>query len=191
MVQISPVLLRNRGVPVTVACLTPDLNGVLIPAFNAGGNGSGEVMTEQRWVRVTNNVLVDIEETWGDFAEFAKAAEAKPAGTIRKFLSLVWEEDPKVTGNRMLSGRLDEYAGACAAAIMVAQGVDPQVAAKMLETGIKVTSVQAVAATKEAQKMLDEVEKSLAKLDNPDESTGEPGGPSGSESVSILTPSGE
>ena len=154
----SPNVLRNRGVPVTVACLAPDPEtGKMVEVFNADET----VRTEERFVRVTNNVLVDIEDAWGNLADFAKATQDRPVKTVRKFLSLCWGEPEPEVGLRMLPGRKDEYATACAASIMLAQGVDPTVAVQVMEAGVRMTSAVAEAMTAEATKVVAEIDTTM------------------------------
>jgi hypothetical protein len=132
MIDATPTVLRNRGVPVTVACIAQDDDGRWQVQYV-----DDVIVTEVRWLRIDMNVLADINERWTNLDAFGEALKADPVVTLRDFLALVWEWEPRRAGTAMLAdtAHLSEYLTAIDAALAMANGVDPTVGRRMIEVG--------------------------------------------------------
>lgn len=133
--QWSTVVLKNKGVPVKVQCVSE--GGDLLY------NSDETPKTEERFVKFTINILSELERiyqgemtiapdgnpmrafgptAWQDFLR------ASPVSTTRNIFALMWKLKVEDAGNMMMESELANYAGALVAAYAISEGVDPQVA---------------------------------------------------------------
>jgi hypothetical protein len=115
-------------------------------------------MVEERFVRLGNLEIADIEDRFGGLDEWQEALRKKPFATIIETLAICWGEsepfaglpsgDPahpstnlmrKAIGTVLLDARMDDYATAIGGAFMLANGVEPDAVGKALKQGVAAT----------------------------------------------------
>ena len=69
--EYSPEILRNKGVPITVADVV-NIDG----QWELQYTPEGELKTEEINVKFTHNVIADIEELWGGLEKWQEAMES-------------------------------------------------------------------------------------------------------------------
>ena len=146
MTEWSATVLRNKGVPVTVAKLSE--GGDLLY------DTEEELLTEERWVHFTLNVLAQLETlyqgkitynpedgekmvaigptAWQDFLR------SEPFGTTRAVLSMMWNLPQDMVGRILIPHEMPQYAGALVSSYAIAEGVDPLVATAAVRDRIAV-----------------------------------------------------
>lgn len=162
------VALRGKGVPVLLAQVNDKGEWIL--------DAQGEPLVEQLWLRLSNNVIAELEVRYDGFkAEvavtgedgtvrreertfrgieaFQQAVEIMPNQVTRTVLSLSLGLPEDVVGNRILPNAA-MYHGAVGAAWMLANGVDPETAGKVLLAAKASALTQASLAAREALALL-------------------------------------
>lgn len=125
----TPIVLKNKGVPVPFAKTTQDESGEWVRVIDA----AGEVETQTFHIRVTNNTVADMEEQWGSLDAWQDAMDKQPISTIRKTLAMTLKRQPEDIGEAMLEGQQVAYQTAIAVAWAIANGVDPTAASLALK----------------------------------------------------------
>lgn len=144
----SPVLLKNKGVPVEIAKLKAEKvhdeeTDEDVVEYEVDRKTDGEPRVEKYWVKFDMNSLAAIEETWGDLQAFQEAVGTRQNLTIRDLFAILFDpEHPNkhLAGMRLLPEKMGDYATAVGVALSIANGVDPTRAAKVLEVGVKMTT---------------------------------------------------
>jgi len=153
----TPTVLRNKGVPVSLAALREE-DGTWVPIYDA----EGVQETEEFWVKFTHNIIADIEELWEGLAEWQESMDTKPVSTLRRTFGLLLEESLDKAGMRLVEGHLSDYSSAIGVAWAIANGVDPTVASRLLAQA-EVASAQQVTLLNEeldtAMKRIEEIEE--------------------------------
>lgn len=168
--MISPIVLKNKGVPVPVAEVSTGTDGRPSRVFS-----EDQLVTTERFVQFTNNTLIDLEEKFGTLEDFQKAIEAKPRSAVRAALAIAWEIDEKLAGHMMIEDKLDSYATGIGVALAVANGVDPTKAVEMLEVGISATREMAKVRESEVERMLVEARAEIEQFVSPGSNGSVPG----------------
>jgi hypothetical protein len=125
----SPIVLKNKGVPVQFAAVTK----ISDSEYERQYDEVGEVIIETVNVRFTNNIIADIEEHWGTLDIWQQTLEAKPITTLRQTLAYATRRPLLLIGDAMLEGETMQYSNAIGVAWAIANGVDPTVASTMLK----------------------------------------------------------
>jgi hypothetical protein len=187
MTDVTANILRNRGVPVKVAQVT--FVDKVLPNGTAGRvptrrtveiDGEEHTAEETAWIRFTNNTFADMEERWGSLAQYAEIAKEQPKTSLRQLLAIVWDVDLRQAGEMMLPGLDDDYTAAIGAAMSVANGVDPTIALRMLDTTGVASGRLAELRNDTVTDLLDQADVELRKLDSPGSDGSEPGSASDS-----------
>jgi hypothetical protein len=166
----TPIVLKNKGVPVKIAIVEKSENGTWKRRFNE----EGEYDTETVYVRFNHNTIADIEERFGDLEEWQNMNEKRAASTVRETLSLCLRTEKEKIGEAMIEGALMDYQNAIAMAWSICNGVDPTTASRLLR--------QAENLAEEQRKAINaELESQLPKEPKP--SRGKTGSVSGSKLV--------
>lgn len=173
MARIPSAVLRNKGVPVDVLALDGG-EAILDDHDNP--------RIEKAWVRFDANAMADLEEAFGSLDAFDAVLLRTPTGAIRRALAAAWDCTSRDAGSKMLIGHQDEYATAIAVAMALANGVDPQQASDLLESGVTATAEAKNKRTRIVAKLIAEGEA---------ESRGTNGSGPGSEPDDSATSSGE
>ena len=131
--SVSPAVLKNRGVPMTVHTVVRDADGR--PTSERAVDDAGEFIMEKspRWIRFDNNILSDIEDEnlgWGSVDKWEEALVAAPFGTVRATLAMCWGFDPTSKDDLRVVGAIcpdatEETGTLIGAAYMLANGMDP------------------------------------------------------------------
>jgi hypothetical protein len=124
----TPIVLKNKGVPAEFAKTKKNDDGTWSRVFGA----DGEPETHVLHIRVTNNTVAEMEETWGSLDGWQDAMDKQPILTLRKTLSLALRRDPYEIGESMLEGQQVTYQNCVAVAWAIANGVDPTAASLAL-----------------------------------------------------------
>lgn len=125
----SPIVLKNKGVPVQFAAVTK----ISDSEYERQYDEVGEPIIETVNVRFTNNIIADIEEHWGTLDVWQQTLEAKPITTLRQTLAYATRRPLLLVGEAMLEGETMQYSNAIGVAWAIANGVDPIVASTMLK----------------------------------------------------------
>lgn len=164
----TPIVLKNKGVPVKIAIVEKSENGTWKRRFNE----EGEYDTEIVHIRFNHNTIADIEERFGDLEEWQNMNEKRAASTVRETLSLCLRAEKEKIGEAMIEGALMDYQNAIAMAWSICNGVDPITASRLLR--------QAENLAEEQRKAINaELESQLPKEPKP--SRGKTGSASGSK----------
>lgn len=107
---------------------------VMVPAVTS----DGEPVTDADGQPMYRDSGVSRQNTYYGHDGFAKAMERYPYRTVIEVLALIFEEDEKTLGAKMLPGYDDDYGAAVGVAWAMSQGVDPTVASRMLAEGVLV-----------------------------------------------------
>ncbi len=150
----TPAVLKNKGVPVSLAALREE-GGKWVPIYDA----EGVQETEEFHVRFTHNVIADVEELWEGLAEWQEGMELKPVSTLRRTFALLLVESVEKAGMRLLEGRLSDYSSAIGVAWAIANGVDPTVASRLLAQAVTVTEEQIKALNENLAEAVEEIEE--------------------------------
>ena len=172
--EYSPEILRNKGVPITVADVV-NIDG----QWELQYTPEGELKTEEINVKFSHNVIADIEELWGGLEKWQEAMESKPVSTLRRILSVITREPTDMVGVRMIEGRLPEYSNGIGVAWAMANGVDPKIASQLLKEA-------AIGVDSQIEMLNEEIAKSL-----PGSTLGQEQSPPGAKQDSDTTTSGE
>ncbi|MGV8972719.1 MAG: hypothetical protein ACOH10_10390 [Rhodoglobus sp.] len=155
---MSPAVLKNRGVPMTVhtVVLNDDGQATDVRALDSANEYAME--PAPRYIRFDNNILSDIEDTdlgWGSVDAWEEALIASPFKTVRATLALCWGFDPKSRDDLRVVGAIcpdatEEVGTLIGAAYMLANGMDPQ----LVGEAIRQSEIElAVVATKTRVRM--------------------------------------
>lgn len=126
----SPIVLKNKGVPITLAKVNKTEN---IDEFTREYDDVGEPVTESVNIRFTNNVISEIEEFYGSLEQWQERLEKQPVSTLRQTLAFSLRRHVSSVGEAMLEGENMQYSNAVGIAWAIANGVDPIVASRMLK----------------------------------------------------------
>ena len=131
--SVSPAVLKNRGVPMTVHTVVRDADGR--PTNERAIDDAGEFIMDpaKRYVRFDNNILSDIEDPvigWGSVDNWEEALVAAPFSTVRATLAICWGFDPSSKDDLRVVGAIcpdatEEVGTLIGAAYMLANGMDP------------------------------------------------------------------
>jgi hypothetical protein len=166
----TPIVLKNKGVPVKIAVVEKSDNGTWKRRFNE----EGEYDTEIVHVRFNHNTIADIEDRFGDLEEWQKMTEKRAASTARETLSICLHMEKERVGEAMIEGALMDYQNAIAMSWSICNGVDPTTASRLLR--------QAENLAEDQRKAINaELENSLPKEPKP--SRGKTGSASGSKPI--------
>ena len=143
----SPIVLKNKGVPIKLAQVT----ALGADIFERALNENDEVIEQEKMLRFTNNVVAEIEQHWGGLENWQTALEQMPVSTIRQTLSYALKMNLSEVGEAMLDGEIIVYSNAIGVAWAIANGVDPIVASRML----KQSAVLAEEQKQSMQKVMD------------------------------------
>lgn len=212
--SVSPAVLKNRGVPMTVHAVVRDADGRLT-GERVFDDAAGEFVMESapRYIRFDNNTLSDIEDTdvgWGSIDNWEEALVNTPFRTVRRTLALCWGFDPQDDNDLRVVGAIcpdanEEVGTLIGAAYMLANGMDPQ----LVGESIRQAEIEAVTSNRAKQARLADALAEATKVaaeasptspsdttqtvDLPPESDATPGptgSADGSSSDAILTSSG-
>ncbi len=153
VIELTPRVLRNKGVPIEVAVLDPDPDnpeGRPIQRVDDDGN----FVTRIAYLRADAGLMADIEDKYGSIDAFQQVLMASTSKAVRGFMALAMDLDEKAVGLIMLPGKADiEYATAVAGALALASGVDPTKLVLSLQSNAGVVS----AASAQRQKQMDDL----------------------------------
>lgn len=155
-------VLKNRGIPVSVHRLVVDENGDFKRPLERTLDSADEPVFDERYVRLTNLVLSDIEEHFGDLDQWQQKLAENPFRATVDTLALVWDLDRRVTGQMMVDGTLDDYSTALGASFMMANGSSAEDVGKVLAQGIKAAKEVRAEMTKAVEQLVAEAEKAEA-----------------------------
>ena len=109
---------------------------------------------------------------------------SKPVSTLRRTLGLLLKEPLDKTGMRMIEGNLTDYTNAVGVGWALANGVDPTVASRLLK--------QAQSAVDSQTKILnDELTKTVAEMEEAEDTLGEPQSQRGAKQTKGTKTSGK
>jgi hypothetical protein len=146
----TPIVLKNKGVPVKIAIVEKSENGTWKRRFNE----EGEYDTETVHIRFNHNTIADIEERFGDLEEWQNMNEKRAASTVRETLSLCLRVEKEKIGEAMIEGALMDYQNAIAMAWSICNGVDPTTASRLLRQAEHLASEQRKAINAELESQL-------------------------------------
>ena len=127
----TPIILKNKGVPIEFAVVEKQADGTYRRKFNE----EGEPEIYKAYVRFTHNTIADIEDKYLTLELWQKAMEARPTSTVRDTFAIALGKEPYEIGESMLDGRIFDYSNAISASWGIANGVDPTVASRLLRQG--------------------------------------------------------
>jgi hypothetical protein len=171
----TPIILKNKGVPVEFAVVEKQPEGTYKRKFNE----EGEPEIEKVFVRFTHNTIADIEDKYITLDLWQNGMETRPTSTVRDTFALAMNKDPYEIGEAMLEGRIFEYSNAISASWGIANGVDPIVASRLLRQGNDL-----------ARNQLDEQNKAITENLDLQDSPGKSGSPSGTKRAVASKSSG-
>lgn len=167
----TPIVLKNKGVPIELAVVESDDNGGWRRRFNE----EGECAKETFYVRFNHNIIADLEDKYGDLETWQRQSETRATSVARDTLAMCLRMDKHKVGESMLDGSIQDYQNAIAMAWSICNGVDPTVASKMLRQAAKLAQEQRKAIN-------DELESQLPKEAKPSRGkTGSQSGPTQEE----------
>lgn len=146
----TPIVLKNKGVPVEIAVVEKSEDGTWRRRFNE----EGECVKETVYVRFTHNIIADLEEQYGDLEAWQRQSEIRVTSVARDTLAMCLRADKEKIGEAMLEGSIMEYQNAIAMAWSITNGVDPMVASKMLRQAAKLANEQKQAVNAELESQL-------------------------------------
>jgi hypothetical protein len=171
----SPLILKNKGVPCEFA-KTQKVGD----SWERVIGEDGEIEKVVHHVKFTNNSISDIELHYGGLESWQQKLEKFPVTVVRQTLAFALKRDVIDVGEAMLDGEVVMYSNVVGTAWSIANGVDPQIASRMLR--------QSVGLANEQKKMLnEELQKSTVAEED---STGQSGSDSGPKRASRSKSSG-
>ena len=165
----TPEVLRNKGVAIVLANIRRGEND-WTPVFDA----NGELETVETYIKFTHNIIADIEEAFDGLENWQEAMQTKPVSSLRKTLALALLEPVDQVGVKMIEGRWPEYSNSIGVAWALANGVDPTMASRLLESATVQVDSQIELLNNEIGTALEEVEETVAKL-TPGKTQSQPG----------------
>lgn len=163
----TPIVLKNKGIPIEVAVVEKTDNGTYKRKFNE----EGECEKETVYIRFTHNVIAELEERYGDLENWQRMQETRPSSSARDTMAMCLRRERESVGEAMLEGSLMDYQNAIAMAWSICNGVDPTTASKLLRQAAKLAEEQRNAVNQELENQLPK--------ENPKPSRGKSGSPSG------------
>ena len=145
----SPVILKNKGVPTEFA-KTQKVGDSWERVYDE----NGEVVKEELFVKFTNNTISDIEMHFGGLEAWQEKIEKYPLTTVRQTLAFVFRKDVMEVGEAMLDAEVVMYANVIGTSWSIANGVDPQIASRMLWQSVGLAREQKETLNKELSKTL-------------------------------------
>tara|TARA_R100001530_G_C4266257_1_gene141879 strand:- start:125 stop:685 length:561 start_codon:yes stop_codon:yes gene_type:complete len=155
----TPEVLRNKGVAIVLANIRRGEND-WAPVYDA----NGDLETSEIFVKFTHNIIADIEEAFDGLENWQEAMQTKPVSTLRRTLALALMEPTDQVGMKMIEGRLPEYSNSIGIAWALANGVDPEMASRLLESATVQVDSQIKLLNEEIGNTLTEVEEEVAKV---------------------------
>lgn len=199
----SVQILKNRGVPVLVHAVEPDIDGV---RWNRVYDANDAPVHETDFVRFTALSLSDIEDRWGGNDGWEKALEEKPYTTLIDTFAIMWECSRQKAGKRLIDDAVDDYSTAVGAAFMQANGIEGDAVVRVIASGVKsarqlrerlsaegakvVQEMEKQEAEAEAQRAADDAPANAIPTSLPSLTSGEDDSAYGSSKDSVLTSSG-
>lgn len=144
--DITPAVLRNRGVPIVMAVVTrkpvtppeglteQQLATIELPLGPSQlvYDDAGEPLTVIEHLRFDMNAIAAVEEQYATLANWQLALAETPAQALRTTIAIVLGRDLQEVGQAMLTDHQGEYAIAVGAAWAIANGLDPTETMKVL-----------------------------------------------------------
>jgi hypothetical protein len=135
----APVL-RNKGVPVHM--IKVDAEGIHVTKHMVDEESMEEYeepVIEIAYLRITNNVLADLEEIYGSTEKFEQAIDEHPANAIRTVYGLAFDGSAlsQLAFSRIPPQGMPEAAVAVTTAFGLASGMDPQQAVTLHRKGLE------------------------------------------------------
>lgn len=172
---VPPIILRNRGVPITLYRLE---DGRLPePPDDLDDDDEWEPKTRKLYLRFNANHIAEIEEAFdglvadqviqtdeGEVREqrvyygteaFQKALDVKQNATLRRVLAIALETDENAMGLAMIPDRMLDYNNAVGVAWSISQGVDPSEAARMLQKANAAVAAHRASLASQLDEMMD------------------------------------
>lgn len=146
----TPIVLKNKGVPIQLAVLERTEGGAWKRKFNEEGDFEKEIA----FVRFNHNTIADIEDRFGDLEQWQQMQETRASSTCRETLSICLAQDKQKIGESMLEGALTDYQNAIAMAWSICNGVDPTTASRLLRQAEKLAEEQRQAINAELENQL-------------------------------------
>lgn len=209
--SVSPAVLKNRGVPMTVHAVVRDADGKMTGERALDSAGEFVMEPAPRYIKFDNNILSDIEDPaigWGSVDAWETALVTEPFRTVRATLAMCWGFDPASREDLRVVGAIcpdanEEVGTLIGAAYMLANGMDPAAVGEALRQA----EIELVTATKAKQARLTEALQAAKTTDDSptspsddtptadappesDATRGTNGSGDGSPSVVTLTSSG-
>ena len=189
----SAPILRNKGVPVRLIRLDANGEPVTETVVDEETKESYEKpVTDVCHLRITNNILADLEDIYGSMDAFEEALDAKTTPTLRVVFGMCFDNDRT---SRVAFGRIydiTEAATATTTAFALASGLDPETAVVMHRKALALAAEQiesrGQAILAQIARMEEEAEKEKAEAEASQASTTSP---TSSDATSTPTPSSE
>lgn len=195
MTAMSPVVLKNKGIPVKAYVIEQDPSTGAWFRQDKGTEEEPEFTVADFWIRFDNNAIADLEDEFGSLDGFEKAMEERPNIGIRAAFAAILgfdlngREGKRAAGLKVIEGEQGNYATALGVALGIANGVDPTDAARMLESGLVAVKEMMVKRDQTIRDALAAQEKAKADAASENGSPGKTGPEPGSESdAPLLTP---
>lgn len=220
----NPAILKNKGTKIELLAVEPLVRESVGSTINDQGvvvsttkrrityqpvlDSNGEAVSVAEWVRFTNASLAALQSYYGSMELFQKASEDRPNEAVGVALAAMLDVDLNDADEMaQFQSRLDPqsfniYQIAVMAMLSIANGVDPTVAASMIEEGRQGAEEMMVEATKVLQESVDEMAEDRLKRKaeaeaeaektrtEPMDTTGSDGSDSGLELVADTLSSG-
>lgn len=159
----SQQVLKNRGIPVLVHQVEPDVNGVRYNRVYESDAEDASPKLETLYVRITALGMSDIEDRWGDMEAWEEALDAKPYLTLVDTMAIIWECTRQEAGKRLLDDNIDDYSTAVGAAVLMANGVEGDAVVRLLKAGVSSSKRLRARIADEGIKAVEELEMEEAK----------------------------
>lgn len=198
--SVTAAVLRNRGVPVRLHVLDEHGERVFV---------DDEPQYEEKFIAFTNDVLADVEAHYSDLDGWEDALNTQPRRALSTTFAFLlgWitvspetglaVPDARRAGRAMIETETAAYSTAVGVAFMVAEGVPVEAAGEVLAAGLRdVEEGKTKMSQLDVKKLLspdDEVSAALpdTPTDQPDDTTGPPSTPGGSDTGSTPSSSGD
>lgn len=134
----TPIVLKNKGVPVEMAVVEKQADGTYKRKFNE----EGDFERTKAFVRFTHNTIADIEDKYSTLELWQSAMDIRPTSTIRDTLAIALMKDPYEVGEAMIEGQMFQYSNAIGTSWGIANGMDPTAASRILRQGNELAEKQ-------------------------------------------------
>lgn len=197
--SVTAAVLRNRGVPVQLHVLGEDGARVFV---------DDEPQYEERFIQFSNDVIADVEAHYGDLDAWEDALNTQPRRALSATFAFLlgWVTispetglaipDIRRAGRAMIESETAAYSTAVGVVFMLAEGIPVEAAGEVLAAGLQeVEEGKTKMSALDIKKLLAPDDDSAARhgtlTDLPDDTTGPPSTPDGSETDSTPTSSGD